>query len=109
MTEETVQEQAPKTIEIPFGELKAMRAQRFKQAVEQEIQGLIQQAAVYQKNIQTAKTEYKKKFYAKKLKTLNGKVMQMIVALQRFEAETQPPTQQQENASNNSTEAKTTE
>ncbi len=70
---------------ISLAELKEARRQYMKTAIQQELQNLIALAAQYRKNIDTAKTDYKKKYYQKKMTKLNEDVRRMVVALQRLQ------------------------
>lgn len=67
----------------------AMRRAQWRQAVEQELQILVSQASVLREKINTAKTNYKKQFYGKKFSKVQTQVMQMVAALQRFQANDQ--------------------
>lgn len=55
-------------------------------AVKAELQEHLRLAKQYQEMIETAKTEFKKKFYRKKLQKNNAKAFQMLVALERIKA-----------------------
>jgi len=68
-------------------ELEADRRAQWKGAVEQELQADVQRAAVIRKKISDAKTNYKKEFYGKKFTEIQSKVMQMVAALQRLQAQ----------------------
>jgi len=67
----------------------AIRRSQWKHAVEQELQILVSQASVLREKINTAKTNYKKQFYGKKFSKVQTQVMQMVAALQRFQANEQ--------------------
>lgn len=56
-------------------------------AVEQELQSLVQQASEIRRNIDTAKTSVKKKYYAKKFKKVTNEVLQMVATMQRLDAQ----------------------
>ncbi len=66
------------------------RRAQWKGAIEQELQATVQEAADVRKKITEAKTSYKKQFYGKKFSKMQSKVMQMVSALQQFEAQTAP-------------------
>lgn len=74
-----------KSFIIPASELEDARRAQWKAAIEAELQETVQQAAAIRQKITTAKTNYKKQFYGKKFTKVQGKVMQMLSALQRFQ------------------------
>jgi len=53
------------------------------QIIESEIKHLSDISKVYQKEINEAKTSYKKKYFHKKLKKNNEKLFEMLIALQK--------------------------
>jgi seryl-tRNA synthetase len=56
-------------------------------AVEQELQSLIATASQIRKEVSTAKTATKKKYFSKKFKSITTQVMQMLTALERVKAQ----------------------
>lgn len=86
----TVDEKKVVKYDLPTrAEEEAIRRSQWKQAVEQELQILVSQASVLREKINTAKTNYKKQFYGKKFSKVQTQVMQMVAALQRFQANDQ--------------------
>jgi hypothetical protein len=72
-------------------EMEAARRAQWRGAVEQELQLCVQEAAGIRKKITDAKTKYKKEFYQKKFTKIQTKVMQMVAALQRLQAQEAQP------------------
>lgn len=75
------------TSALTRGEVQDMRRDGMKAAVQQHLQQLLVHAAELRKLIDNAKTNAKKAYYQKKIGKLNGEVMQMVVAMQRLEAQ----------------------
>jgi hypothetical protein len=63
------------------------RLAKWRGAVEQELQSLVQQASEIRRNIDTAKTNVKKQYYAKKFKKVTNEVLQMVATMQRLDAQ----------------------
>lgn len=63
----------------------AQRSDQWKAAVEAELQDLITEASIIRKEISTAKTNTKKKYFEKKFKKVNQEVRQMVAALHRIQ------------------------
>lgn len=76
-----------KTVEVTPQDIEAQRRAQWKGAVEQELQVLVREAADIRGKITSAKTNTKKVYYNKKFKAVQQKVMQMVAALQRLEAQ----------------------
>jgi hypothetical protein len=68
-------------------ELEVARRAQWKGAIEQELQLCVQEAAKIRKTIAEAKTKHKKELYGKKFASVQSKVMQMVAALQRLQAQ----------------------
>lgn len=75
------------TSALSRGEIQDMRRAEMKAAVQQHLQSLLVVAGQLRQKINESKTDYKKKYYSKKMSKVNGEVMSMIAALQRFEAQ----------------------
>lgn len=82
-----VPEYTPEQLEAMRVNAAAERKAQWKGAIEQELQSLVNEAAGIREKITTAKTQYKKEFYSKKFSKVQSRVMQMLVALQRLEAQ----------------------
>lgn len=63
------------------------RTAMWRGAVEQELQSLIMEASRIRKEIDSAKTSTKKKYFLKKFKSITTQVMQMLTALERVKAQ----------------------
>jgi len=72
------------TLTISLADLKAARVAQMRATVQAELQHLMLQAQAHRQKILSAKTEYKKKFYKKKLKNISEQAVQMLVTLQRL-------------------------
>lgn len=68
-------------------ELEAQRRAMWRGAIEQELQLLVGKASEVRKNIDEATTKVKVDLYTKKFKKIQEKVMQMVTALQRIQAQ----------------------
>lgn len=73
----------------------AMRSQRldhWQGVIEQKLQVLVGEASHYRKQIDTAKTPYKKKYFSKKFKTVQKDVLQLVGTMQNLQAQQQAMT-----------------
>lgn len=75
------------SIQINPAEIEAQHRAMWRGAIEQELQSLVRTASEVRQKIDTAKTEFKKKFYNNEFKKIQQKVMQMVTALQRIQAQ----------------------
>jgi flagellar basal body rod protein FlgB len=80
------------------------RVEAWKQAVEQELQDLLQQASSIRQNITNSKTPTKKAYYAKKFKKVQREVMSMVVTKQRLNGMTRPTAPATEDSSDANTD-----
>lgn len=62
------------------------RLAQWRGAVEQELQHLITEASRYRKELDTAKTDVKRRYFKKKFTAVTQQVMQMVATLQRLDA-----------------------
>lgn len=68
-------------------EATSTRLAQWKGAVDLELQDLIKQASEIRANIANAKTQFKRQYYKKKFKKIQPRVLQMVAAMQRIEAQ----------------------
>lgn len=67
-----------------YQEAVTSRRENWTDAINGELNALIEQASIYRKYMSEAKTATKRAFYARKFKKIQPQVMQMVVALQRM-------------------------